>query len=143
MKTVQEILEEKGRTVWTIGPGGSVREALRRMAEYNVGALVVTEGNRVVGVISERDYARKVVVKAQTSLEIPVEDIMARDPRCVMPQQTIGDCMALMTEKYVRHLPVLEGDSLAGIVSIGDLVKSIIRAQESKIDELESLIYGA
>jgi CBS domain-containing protein len=143
MKTVQEILEEKGRTVWTIGPGASVREALLRMAEYNVGALVVTEGNRVVGVISERDYARKVVVKAQTSLEIPVEDIMARDPRCVMPQQTIGDCMALMTDKHVRHLPVLEGGSLAGIVSIGDLVKSIIRAQESKIDELESLIYGA
>jgi len=143
MKTVQEILEEKGRTVWTISPGASVREALLRMAEYNVGALVVIEGNRVVGVISERDYARKVVVKAQTSLEIPVEDIMARDPRCVMPQQTIGDCMALMTDKHVRHLPVLEGDSLAGIVSIGDLVKSIIRAQESKIDELESLIYGA
>jgi CBS domain-containing protein len=143
MKTVQEILEEKGRTVWTIGPGANVREALLRMAEYNVGALVVTEGNHVVGVISERDYARKVVVKAQTSLEIPVEDIMARDPRCVMPQQTIGDCMALMTDKHVRHLPVLEGDSLAGIVSIGDLVRSIIQAQESKIDELESLIYGA
>jgi CBS domain-containing protein len=113
------------------------------MAQQNVGALVVIEGDRVVGVISERDYARKVIVNRQPPLEISTADIMVRQPRCVTPEETIADCMALMTDKHVRHLPVLEGGSLAGIVSIGDLVKSIIRAQESKIDELESLIYGS
>ncbi|MCG6862153.1 MAG: CBS domain-containing protein [Chromatiaceae bacterium] len=143
MKTVREILDEKGRDVWTIGPNASVREALSRMAQQNVGALVVIEGDRVVGVISERDYARKVIVNRQPPLEISTADIMVRQPRCVTPEETIADCMALMTDKHVRHLPVLEGGSLAGIVSIGDLVKSIIRAQESKIDELESLIYGS
>jgi CBS domain-containing protein len=142
MKTVQEILEGKGREVWTIGPKDTVREALSRMAERNVGALVVTERRRVVGVISERDYARKAVVRAQTPIEILVEDIMVREPRCVTPAQTLADCMALMTDKHVRHLPVLEEDGLAGVVSIGDLVKAIIQAQESKIDELEKLIYG-
>lgn len=143
MKTVKEILDTKGRGVWTIGTGATVRAALARLAEQDVGALVVTDGDRVVGIISERDYARKVIAKGEPSLDTPVGDIMVREPRCVTPQQTIGDCMALMTEKHVRHLPVLEGGGLAGILSIGDLVKSIIQAQESKIDELESLIYGA
>lgn len=142
MKTVQEILDEKGRDVWTTGPDASVREALVQMAQRNVGALAVTAGDRVVGVISERDYARKVIDRGNASLETRVGDLMVQEPRCVTPQQTIGDCMALMTDKHVRHLPVLEGDRLAGILSIGDLVKSIIQAQESKIDELEGLIYG-
>ena len=142
MNTVQEILETKGHEAWTIGPKASVREALLQMAERNVGALVVVEADDVVGVISERDYARKVVVVGQAPLEILVEDVMVREPRCVTPAQTIGDCMALMTDKHIRHLPVLEGGDLVGVVSIGDLVKSTIQAQESKIDELESLIYG-
>ena len=142
MKTVQEILDDKGRDVWTTGPDASVREALVQMAQRNVGALAVTAGDRVVGVISERDYARKVIDRGNASLETRVGDLMVQEPRCVTPQQTIGDCMALMTDKHVRHLPVLEGNRLAGILSIGDLVKSIIQAQESKIDELEGLIYG-
>jgi len=142
MKTVREILEEKGWDVWTICPDNSVRDALSQMAQRNVGALVVVENERIVGMISERDYARKVIIKGQSLLETPVEDIMVREPRSVTPDQTLADCMALMTDKYIRHLPVREGDRLAGILSIGDLVNSIIRAHESKIDELESLIYG-
>jgi CBS domain-containing protein len=142
MKTVQEILDEKGRDVRTIGPDSSVRDALTQMADRNIGALVVIEEGRVVGVISERDFARKVIVEGQSSLETLVEDIMVPEPRCVAPEQTLGDCMALMTDKHVRHLPVLEGDSLVGVLSIGDLVNAIIRAHESKIDELEGLIYG-
>jgi CBS domain-containing protein len=143
MKAIRDILDEKGRDAWTIGPGATVREALSELAEKDVGALVVTDGDRVVGVISERDYARKVIMRGQSSLETKVGDIMATEPRCVTPDHSIGDCMALMTREHVRHLPVLEGKVLTGVLSIGDLVKSIISAQESKIDELESLIYGS
>jgi len=142
MKTVQELLDSKGRDVWTIAPDTAVREALSMMAEKNVGALIVTDGEQVVGVISERDYARKVIIKGHSSLETLVGDIMAREPRCVVPDHTIVQCMTLMTDKHIRHLPVLDGADLVGVLSIGDLVKSIISAQESKIDELESLIYG-
>jgi CBS domain-containing protein len=142
VKTVRDLLEEKGRDVWTIDPGETVREALTRMADKDVGALVVTQGQSVIGVISERDYARKVIMKGKSSLETLVGDVMVRDPRCVAPTETIGACMTTMTEKRVRHLPVLEGASLVGLVSIGDVVKSIISEHESKIDELESFIYG-
>jgi CBS domain-containing protein len=142
MKTVRDVLDEKGRDAWTIAPDATVREALSELADKGVGALVVTDGDRVVGVISERDYARKVIIKGQSSLETRVGDIMATQPRCVTQDETIGNCMALMTDRRVRHLPVLEGEALAGVLSIGDLVKSIISAQKSKIDELESLIYG-
>lgn len=143
MKTVQDLLDAKGRDVWTVAPDTAVREALSMMAEKNVGALIVIDGEEVVGVISERDYARKVIIKGQSSLETLVGDIMAKEPRCVVPGQTVMHCMALMTDKRIRHLPVLDGADLVGVLSIGDLVKSIISAQESKIDELESLIYGS
>ena len=143
MKTVQELLGTKGREVWTVGPDATVREALSLMGVKDVGALVVTRDHRIVGVISERDYARKVIIHGQSSLETLVGDVMAREPCCVKPDQTIADCMALMTDRHIRHLPVLDGDRLAGVLSIGDLVKSIIGAQESKINELEGLIYGA
>jgi len=143
MKTVQQILEEKGWDVWTVGPDSSVRDALSQMARKNIGALVVVEEGRVVGIISERDYARKVIVEGQPSLEAMVKDIMVREPRCVTMEQTLVDCMSLMTDKCIRHLPVVQGNSLVGVLSIGDLVSSIMRVQESKIEELESLIYGA
>jgi CBS domain-containing protein len=143
MKTVREILEIKGRGASTIEPDSSVREALSRMADKDIGALVVMERERVVGVISERDYARKVIMKGKSSLDTMVRDIMVQDPRCVGPEDTIGLCMALMTDKHIRHLPVIEADALIGIVSIGDVVKSIITEHESKIEELESYIYGA
>ena len=143
MKTVQAILNEKGQDVWTVSPDNSIRDALALMAQRNVGALVVVEDGRVVGVISERDYARKVILEDHASLETLVADIMVREPRCITPVGTLADCMELMTDKHVRHLPVIEGDQLVGILSIGDLVSAIIEGHESKIDELESLIYGA
>ena len=143
MKTVRDILEVKGLGVSTIDPDSSVREALSRMASKDIGALVVVERETVVGVISERDYARKVIMKGKSSLDTTVRDIMVSDPRCVGPEDSIETCMALMTDKHVRHLPVIETDSLIGIVSIGDVVKSVITEHESKIEELESYIYGA
>jgi len=142
MKIVRELLGAKGRDVWNIAPDATVHDALSLMAEKDVGALVVTRGEQIVGVISERDYARKVIIHGQSSLGTLVGDIMAREPHCVQLDQTIADCMALMTDKRIRHLPVLDGDRLAGVLSIGDLVRSIIGTQESKIDELEGLIYG-
>lgn len=143
MKTVRDILDKKGSSVPTIQPNASVREALTVMAANDVGALVVTERDRVIGVISERDYARKVIIHGKSSLETSVEDIMATAPTCVTPDQTIGECMARMTEKQVRHLPVIEGVNLVGVISIGDVVAAIIGQHESKIDELESMIYGS
>jgi CBS domain-containing protein len=143
MKTVRDILDNKGAEVWTIEPQASVREALTVMADKDVGALVVTEGGRVLGIISERDYARKVIVKGRSSLDTRVADIMAREPTCMTPEQTIGECMSAVTKMRVRHLPVLEDGSLVGLVSIGDVVAAVIHEHESKIDELESLIYGA
>lgn len=143
MKTVRDILDNKGAEVWTIEPQASVREALTVMADKDVGALVVTEGGRVLGIISERDYARKVIVKGRSSLDTRVADIMAGEPTCITPEQTIGECMSVITKMRVRHLPVLESGSLIGLVSIGDVVAAVIREHESKIDELESLIYGA
>jgi CBS domain-containing protein len=142
VKTVAELLDKKGRNIWTAGPTDTVREALNTMADHNVGALVVTKDKQVIGVISERDYARKVIIKGKSSLETLVEDIMAADPRCVSPKTTIDVCMAMMTDKHVRHLPVLEGTNLVGLVSIGDVVKTIISDCESKVGELEGYIYG-
>ncbi len=143
MKTVRDIIKKKGDNTWTTQPNATVREALVEMSAHDVGALVVTERNEVIGVISERDYARKVIIQGKSSLEISVEDIMAKDRTCVTPNQTIGECMVQMTEKRVRHLPVVEGGNLVGVVSIGDVVAAIIGEHESKIDELESMIYGA
>jgi len=142
MKTVREILDAKGSDVWTIGSAASVREALTRMAEKDIGALVVTEGDSVVGVISERDYARKVIMRGKSSLETLVGEIMVREPSCVTPDETIDGCMSAMTDKRIRHLPVLDGSRLVGLVSIGDVVKSIITEHKSKIEELETFIYG-
>ena len=142
MKIVRDILKQKGAMVWTAQPKATVREALTEMAAHDVGALIVTERDEVVGVISERDYARKVIVQGKSSLETSVEDIMTTLPTCVTPDQTIGECMRQMTENRIRHLPVLEGIDLIGIISIGDVVAAIIGDHESKIDELESMIFG-
>jgi len=142
MKTVEDILRQKGRDVWTIGALATVHEALSRLAAKDIGALVVTEGDQVVGVISERDYARKVIMRGKYSADTLVEDVMAQNPTCVSRTETITECMGTMTEKRVRHLPVLEGSQLVGMVTIGDVVKAIIDAHESRIDELESYIYG-
>ena len=142
MRTVAELLRAKGHDVLSVSPETSVFEALRVMAEKNVGALLVIEGERLEGIFSERDYARKVILKGKASKEVPVRDIMTSHVLYVRPQQTINDCMALMTDKRVRHLPVLEDDRLVGVVSIGDVVKTIIAEQEFIIEQLQNYITG-
>jgi len=142
MKTVQHVLEMKGSAVHTVSPQTSVFDALRVMAQHDVGALVVIEGGRLVGILSERDYARKVVLLGRVSRETPVREIMTPEVVRVSPQDGVEACMALMTQRRIRHLPVLEGDRLAGIVSIGDVVKSIIGEQQFTIEQLQRYIQG-
>jgi len=142
MQTVRQVLQGKGREVATIGPERSVYDAMALMAEKGIGALVVTQGPAVVGLISERDYARNVALKGRNSRETPVGDIMTSRVACVGPDQTVQECMTIMTEMRVRHLPVMEGEALAGLVSIGDLVKAIIEEQEALIEHLVRYING-
>jgi len=140
MKQVKHILGTKGYDVWSTTPDASVFEALELMAAKHVGALVVLKGGRVVGLISERDYARKIILKGRTSRETPVKEIMTSRVIYVTPDQTIESCMALMTETHIRHLPVMIDERLIGIVSIGDLVKAIISDQKALIEQLENYI---
>ena len=143
MKSVAAILKEKpDPSVHTVGPDALVFEALERMAEHNVGALLVMEGERLVGIVSERDYARKVILLARSSRDLPVRAIMSSPVMYVRPDQTNEECMALMTEKRLRHLTVVEAAKVVGIVSIGDLVKSIVAEQRFIIEQLEHYIAG-
>jgi CBS domain-containing protein len=142
VKTVKQLLEGKGREVHTIGPGARVIDALKLMAEKDVGALIVTEDGRISGVISERDYARKVILHGKSSQDIAVRDIMTGKVVTVQPRHTVEECMALMTSKRIRHLPVVEGERLIGVLSIGDLVKEVIAEQEATIRQLESYIHS-
>jgi signal-transduction protein with cAMP-binding, CBS, and nucleotidyltransferase domain len=142
MKTIKDVLEGKGGQIWSIAPQRTVYEALKVMAEKNVGALVVLEGGRVVGILSERDYARKVILRGLASPETPVSKIMTSQVYYVKPEQGIEEAMALMTEKRVRHLPILENDQLVGVLSIGDLVKAIVAEKEYLINQLENYITG-
>jgi len=141
MKTLKQLLEAKGREVYTIEPGARVFDALKMMADKGVGALMVTEGGRIAGVVSERDYARKVILHGKSSHELQVRDIMTGKVITVHPGQSVEECMALMTEKRIRHLPVTEGERLIGVLSIGDLVKEVIAAQQQTIAQLESYIH--
>jgi len=143
MTSVIQILRAKPeQTVHTIAPTAMVFDALKLMAEKNIGALVVTEGANVVGIITERDYARKVILMARSSKETPVREIMTSTVMYVRPDQTSQECMTLMTEKRLRHLPVMDGGKLIGLVSIGDLVKDIISEQRFIIEQLEHYITG-
>jgi CBS domain-containing protein len=142
MKTVTLLLRAKGSEVLTVSPDAPVFAALGLMAERNVGALLVVEGGRLVGIFSERDYARKVILKGKSSKETSVREVMSANVLYVRPQHTIEECMALMTEKRVRHLPVLEGERLVGVISIGDIVKEIIAEQEFMIEQLQNYISG-
>jgi len=141
MKSLKQLLEAKGREVYTIEPGARVFDALKMMADKGVGALMVTEGGRIAGVVSERDYARKVILHGKSSQELQVRDIMTSKAITVHPGQSVEECMALMTEKRIRHLPVTEGERLIGVLSIGDLVKEVIAAQQQTIAQLESYIH--
>jgi CBS domain-containing protein len=143
MQTVQDILRAKGYDVWSIPPAASVFEALTLMALKDVGALTVMEGDQLAGIISERDYARKVILRGKTSRDTLVREIMYSPVICVQPQQTVGECMTLLTGRRIRHLPVVEDSRVIGMVSIGDLVNSIISEQEFMIEQLENYIGGA
>lgn len=140
MKTVKEILHKKGTEVWTVKPSDSVFDALRIMAEKDIGALLVTDDETIKGIVSERDYARKVILMGRTSPQTLVSDIMIDRVVCAAPNHTAQECMALMTEKRTRHLPVIDNGKLVGMVSIGDLVAAIIADQQFLIEQLENYI---
>ena len=140
--SIRSILKQKGSVVHTVAPEATVYEALKAMAEANVGALLVMEGGRLAGIVSERDYARKVILKGRSSLDTKVADIMSARVICARPEQTVEECMGMMTAKAVRHLPVLDHKEVVGIVSIGDLVKAIIGEQQLIIEQLENYIHG-
>ena len=142
MRTVKQLLEQKGTDVWTIQPGASVFDALTLMAEKNIGALVVVEGERVVGIFSERDYARKVALEGKFSKDTPVRDIMTADVISVTPDRTVKDCMKFMTEGHFRHLPVVSEGNLVGLISIGDVVKAVLSDQSFMIEQLQNFIGG-
>ncbi len=142
MMTVRELLEAKGGVVWTIAPHNSVLDGIKLMAEKGIGALVVMDGSNLVGIISERDYARKVILEGRSSKNTSCREIMTEDVLFVPPNRTLDECMALMTEKRIRHLPVMEHGRLMGIVSIGDCIKAIVSKQEFIISQLENYIRG-
>ena len=142
MKTVMQLLQTKGQDIWSITPDALVIDALKLMAEKRVGALLVLEAGQVVGIISERDYARKVSLLGKSSKTTPVREIMTQKVVYVRPEQSIEDCMALMTDKRIRHLPVLADNQLIGVISIGDVVKAVISEQEFIIAQLENYITG-
>jgi CBS domain-containing protein len=142
MNTVKQLLQRKSRGLCTIGPEASVFDALKLMADENIGALPVVENGELIGIVSERDYARKVILQGKSSHDTPVREIMTEGAVCVQPGNTIEECMALMTDRHVRHLPVIENGQLLGILSIGDLVKETIAEQQLVIKQLESYIHS-
>lgn len=141
-ETVRSVLNVKGVEVWAVQPDSTVYDALSLMAEKDVGALVVVSEGKIVGMFSERDYARKVILHGKTSRETLVREVMTSSVVTVTPDQTVNECMQIMTRHRIRHLPVVEGEKLAGVVSIGDLVNAIIRAQAETIQQLSSYIAG-
>ncbi len=141
MKHVHELLRQKPLGIVSVAPDATVLEAIRLLAEKEIGAVLVMDGLRLVGILSERDYARKVALKGKSSVDTPVSEIMTRKVLCVTPSDTLERCMQIMTEKHVRHLPVLADKQVIGILSIGDLVKDIISEQQFTIQQLESYIH--
>ena len=142
MTTVRQLIQLKGQDIWSIGPGSSVYDALRMMADKGVGALLVMENEKLVGIISERDYARKVILKGKASMDTRVSEIMTSVLFTVHPDQTVHECMEVMTNKHIRHLPVMMDDKVLGIISIGDVVKDIIYQQRETIKDLERHVTG-
>jgi signal-transduction protein with cAMP-binding, CBS, and nucleotidyltransferase domain len=143
MITVKDMLDQKGHNAWTIGPEAKVLEALELMAKKGLGALVVVDkGEEVIGILSERDYARKIILMGRQSQDTPVKDIMTKEVYGVHFDSTADECMALMTDKHIRHLPVCKDGKLAGVISIGDVVKAVIGQQKVTIENLENYIMG-
>ncbi len=141
MATVRHLLDRKGRAIFSVRPEDPVLDAIRLMAEHHIGALVVMKGDELVGIVSERDYARKVILKGRSSADTPVSQIMSSPVFTVSLNNSVQECMQLMTARRVRHLPVMEGKKVVGMVSIGDLVKAVIEEQQQTIEQLESYIH--
>jgi CBS domain-containing protein len=142
MTTVRTLLERKGRAIFSVEPQAAVLDAIRLMAEHHVGALLVMRGPGLEGIVSERDYARKVILRGRSSADTPVRDIMSSPVITVSLETSVQQCMQLMTDRHVRHLPVVEGGRVIGMVSIGDLVKAVIAEQQQQIEQLESYIHS-
>ena len=140
MSTARDILRHKGHEVWSIRPEASILQAIERMADKQIGALLVLEAENLVGIITERDYARKVALEGRSSRQSQVKDIMSGNVLCVTPDKSVQECMAMMSNKRARHLPVVEGHKVIGIISIGDLVQSIISEQQHEIESLQYYI---
>ena len=140
MRNANQILENKGRSVFSVAPETAVLEVVRLMAEHHIGAVLVMRGEELIGIASERDYARKVILQGRSSSDTPVATIMSSPVVCVSAQESIADCMSIMTEKHIRHLPVMEDGRVSGIVSIGDLVKELIAEQKQEISYLQQYI---
>jgi IMP dehydrogenase len=142
MKTVRQLLQGKGSTVLSVEPGATAYDAMKLMAEKNVGALLVISGSRLAGIVSERDFARRMFMQNKAPKDILVSELMTKEVVCVRPEMTSDQCMALMTDKRVRHLPVVDGDKVMGVLSIGDLVKDTISEQRFIIEQLEHYIHS-
>ena len=142
MQTIRQLLEAKGKDIWSISPHVTVFKALRIMAEKDIGALLVIDNQKLVGIFSERDYAQKVILKGKSSKETNIGDLMTKEVIYIEPNNTLHECMAVMTANHIRHMPVLENNQLIGIVTLGDVVKQIISDQEFTIRELEKYISG-
>jgi CBS domain-containing protein len=140
MSQVKHLLQNKGDTIFSVAPDAPVLEAIKQMAEHRIGALMVLRGTELVGVVSERDYARKVILQGKSSSQTAVSDIMTANPLTVGPDTDVLDCMRLCTDSRIRHLPVMHDGALVGIISIGDLVKAVIDAQAEQIEHLERYI---
>jgi CBS domain-containing protein len=143
MATVKQLLESKDNHVWSISPETTVFEGLQFMAEKNIGALLVTRDDKLIGIFSERDYARKVILKGKASKDTTIGELMTREVVYTTPEDSLDECMALMIAKHIRHLPILNNDKLIGLLTLGDLVKQIMSNQEFKIQELEKYISGS
>jgi signal-transduction protein with cAMP-binding, CBS, and nucleotidyltransferase domain len=142
-RTIKQVLQHKGAAVWSIGPAATVYDAIKVMAERGIGALIITDANqRLVGILSERDYARHVILQGRSSRNTTVGEIMTHKVFYVSPEETVEECMAIMTHQHIRHLPVLENNSILGVVSIGDIVKAVIEDKKMLIRSLERYIVG-
>ena len=142
MTTLKMLLKDKGQDVWSVHPDDTVLDAIKMLAEKDIGALIVIKDDKPVGILTERDYARNVYLKGKSSLDTAVRDVMVAPVICVKSDQTVDECMALMTAKRFRHLPIMDGDELVGMVSIGDLVKSVIAEQQFTIEQMEQYIHS-
>lgn len=140
MRNVSQIIERKGGRVVSVTKDAPVLEAIRMMAEYHIGAVLVMQGDELIGIASERDYARKVILQGRSSSDTPVSAIMSSPVICVSPIDSLNDCMSIMTERHIRHLPVIDGNQVVGVVSIGDLVKEMIEEQKQEISYLQQYI---